>query len=136
MFCSTFSQFRMFCDDNPSKLVPDSTWSGGGFELNDCWRTNKKNKSEHWTLERKVKHLKDKEQNAEYTRVEPYLNMDLELLLKYDDRLQYARVKKRSVIVERRPGKVANENPMIDSRQYIIEYLDRETEILTAKHIS
>ena len=87
-------------------------------------------------IRKKGKHVKDKDYNAEYTRVEPYLNMDLELLLKYDDRLQYARVKKRSVIVERRPGKVANENPMIDSRQYIIEYLDRETEILTAKHIS
>ena len=29
MFCSNFSQAHMFCDDNNSKLVPDSTQPEG-----------------------------------------------------------------------------------------------------------
>ena len=28
MFCSNFSRFHMFCDDDRSKIVPDSTRSG------------------------------------------------------------------------------------------------------------
>ena len=29
VFCSNFSQVRMFCDDDHSKLVPESTQPGG-----------------------------------------------------------------------------------------------------------
>ena len=29
VFCSNFSRIRKFCDDDHSKLVPESTWPGG-----------------------------------------------------------------------------------------------------------
>ena len=35
VFCSDFRQVHMFCNDNHSKLVPESTQPRGFYEMND-----------------------------------------------------------------------------------------------------
>ena len=54
MFCSNFSRVHMFCDEDSSTLVLESTLPGGGYGLNDCQEPNKKPKIEHLTFELKV----------------------------------------------------------------------------------
>ena len=66
---------------------------------------------------------------------DPYLNMELGLN-RSDERLQRARVKRRAVDEEGRPVGTANSNPLMDSRQYEVEFVDGGTEILTANIIA
>ena len=40
------------------------------------------------------------------------------------DRLEFARLKKRLKDANRRPISVANDNPILDSRMYEVEYRD------------
>ena len=48
----------------------------------------------------------------------------------------HARVKRWAVDVEGNPIGMANDNPMLDTRQYEVEYHTGETEILSANVIA
>lgn len=66
---------------------------------------------------------------------DPYLNMELGLH-RYKDGLHLARVKRRAVNDEGTPIGVANDNPILDSRQYEVEYIDGRIKTLTANVIA
>jgi hypothetical protein len=53
-----------------------------------------------------------------------------------DDELHHAQVKQRAVDVEGRPVGRPSTNPLLDSRQYKVEFMNDETEILTANIIA
>ena len=53
MFCSDFSQICMFCNDDRSKLVPESTHSGVSWVVH-CRQPNEKLKNEDLIIEREV----------------------------------------------------------------------------------
>jgi hypothetical protein len=57
----------------------------------------------------------------------PYLNMELGLPHGDEEDLRLARVKQRAVDVEGRPVGRPSDNPLLDSRQYEVEFLDGET---------
>jgi hypothetical protein len=67
---------------------------------------------------------------------DPYLNMESGLPHSDEEDLRLARVKRRVVDVEGRPVGRPSDNPLLDSRQYEVEFLDGETEILTANIIA
>jgi hypothetical protein len=67
---------------------------------------------------------------------DPYLNMELGLPHRGEEDLRLARVKRRAVDVEGRPVGRPSDNPFLDSRQYEVEFLRGETEILTANIIA
>jgi hypothetical protein len=80
---------------------------------------------------------KDDAQDGEVGVQDPYLNM--ELGLPHGDEaedLRLARVKRRAVDVEGRPVGRPSDNPVLDSRQYEVEFLDGKMEILTASIIA
>jgi hypothetical protein len=62
--------------------------------------------------------------------------MELGLPRGQDDELAYARVKRRAVDVEGKPVGRPSTNPLLDSRQYEVEFMDGDTEILTANIIA
>jgi hypothetical protein len=68
--------------------------------------------------------------------IDPYVNMELGLPRGPDDELRRAHVKRRAIDVNGRPIGRPSTNPLLDSRQYEVEYLDGETEILTANIIA
>jgi hypothetical protein len=68
--------------------------------------------------------------------LDPYLNMERGLPRGEDGELAFAQVKRRAVDVEGRPIGRLSSNPILDSRQYEVEFLDGETEILTANLIA
>jgi hypothetical protein len=53
-----------------------------------------------------------------------------------DNELHHAQVKRRTVNVEGRPVGRPSTNPLLDSRQYEVEFMDGETEILIANIIA
>ena len=53
-----------------------------------------------------------------------------------DGEIEHATVKRREVDVSGQPIGFANSNPMLDSREYKIEYLDGTIEIATANLIA
>ena len=65
-----------------------------------------------------------------------YVAMEIGLPRGPDDSLHSATVKRRAVDDEGKPIGVANNNPLLDSRQYEVEYLDGTTETLTANVIA
>lgn len=82
-----------------------------------------------------LKH-EDEDYHAEYGKPDPYLNMELGLPRGPDDELAHARVKRRAVDEAGTPiGKPAD-NPMLDSRQYEVEFMDGSKETLTANIIA
>jgi hypothetical protein len=52
-----------------------------------------------------------------------------------DNTLVHAHLKRRAVAVKGRPAGRASTNPLLNSRQYEVEFMDGETEILTANII-
>jgi hypothetical protein len=82
-----------------------------------------------------IKHV-DETENMEIGKVDPYLNMELGLPRGADDSLVHAHVKRRAVDVEGRPVGRASTNPLLGSRQYEVEFMDGESEILTANIIA
>jgi hypothetical protein len=62
--------------------------------------------------------------------------MELGLPRVQDDELAYARVKRRAVDVEGKPVGRPSTNPLLDARQYEVEFMDGDTEILTANIIA
>jgi hypothetical protein len=62
--------------------------------------------------------------------------MELSLPRGQDSELQHDQVKQRAVDVEGKPLERPSTNPLLDSRQYEVEFMDGETEILTANIIA
>jgi hypothetical protein len=62
--------------------------------------------------------------------------MELGLPRGQDDELAYTRVKRRAVDVEGKPVGRPSINPLLDSCQYEVEFMDGDTEILTANIIA
>lgn len=67
---------------------------------------------------------------------DPYVSMEIGLPRGADDELQHAHVKKRVVDDDGKPVGVANNNPLLDSRMYEVEFLDGSTETLAANIIA
>ena len=82
-----------------------------------------------------IKDVEDLRSNDEIGETDTYLNMELGLH-RNEEMMQKARVKRRAVDQEGKPIGIANSNPLLDSRQYEVEYLDGGTEILTANIIA
>jgi hypothetical protein len=82
-----------------------------------------------------VKHA-DETTDMEVGKEDPYLNMELGLPRGEDEELKHAHVKRRAVDVEGRPIGPPSTNPLLDSRQYEIEFMNGEVEILTANIIA
>jgi len=61
-----------------------------------------------------------------------YVNMEVGLKRGSDGQLQKATVKRRIVDDEGRPVGTASSNPLLDTRQYEVEYEDKSTEALAA----
>ena len=54
----------------------------------------------------------------------------------YEEELHFARVKKRSVDEDGKPIVKPSNNPILDRRQYKVEYADGNTEIMAANIIA
>ena len=72
----------------------------------------------------------------EYGEYDPYLNMTLSVKHGLEGRVQDAVVKRRATGDDGKPIGIANSNPMLDTRQYEVEYSDGHEEILTANTIA
>lgn len=76
------------------------------------------------------------EYNQEYGVEDPYIGMNLGLPHGPDDGLQHAKVKKRVIDDNGTPVGIANNNPLLDTRQYEVEFMNGESEIMTANLIA
>ena len=65
-----------------------------------------------------------------------YINMEISLPRGADGEQHLARVKRRAVDQDGRPIGVAADNPMLDTRKYVVQYLDGTVETLTANTIA
>ena len=65
---------------------------------------------------------------------DPYL--DMELGIQRGEDLQHANVKRRGVGEDGTPLGVANNNPLLDSLKYEVEFIDGQIEFLTANLIA
>ena len=65
-----------------------------------------------------------------------YVNMEIALPRGDDGQLQHARVKRRAIDQDGKPIGKAADNPMLDTRKYIVQYLDGTVETLTANTIA
>lgn len=73
--------------------------------------------------------------NEEVGIKDPYINMELGIT-RDEEGMHHARVKRRAVDEEGKPIGMPSDNPLMDQRQYEIEYMDGRTEILTANIIA
>jgi len=78
----------------------------------------------------------DDHYNQEYGVDDPYIGMNLGLAHGPSDELQQAKVKKRIIDDDGKPVGIANKNPLLDLRQYEVEFLDGESEVMTANLIA
>ena len=62
--------------------------------------------------------------------------MELGLNRGEEEELKFARLKRRAVDEDGKPIGIPSKNPILNSRQYKIEYLDGNTAILTANIIT
>ena len=76
-----------------------------------------------------------KSNDHEYGVEDSYLNMELGIR-RNDEGLYHARVKRRAVDQDGKPIGRPSNNPLLDSRQYEVEYSDGTNEILTANIIA
>ena len=83
------------------------------------------------------KELKDIDvmMNRESGTRDTYLNMELGFQ-RDEEGLHYARVKRRVIDADGTPVGVPNNNPLLDSRQYEVEFADGRSETLTANVIA
>lgn len=65
-----------------------------------------------------------------------YLHMEIALPRGVDESMQFARVKRRKIDDDGIPVGVANDNPLLDNRVYVVEWLDGHTEELMANVIA
>ena len=67
---------------------------------------------------------------------DPYVTMEVGLPRGSDGSLQRAHVKRRCTDDDGKPIGVPNSNPLLDSREYEVVYLDGTTEVMTSKIIA
>lgn len=67
---------------------------------------------------------------------DPYVNMEISLPRGEDNRMEFAKVTKRVKDNDGNPIGVANDNPIMDSRLYIVEWNDGRTEEVMANVIA
>jgi hypothetical protein len=67
---------------------------------------------------------------------DPYVNMELSLPREQDSAMEFACVLKRKKDSDGNPIGVANDNPILDSRMYVVELSDGRTEELMANIIA
>ena len=65
-----------------------------------------------------------------------YINMELGIPRGPDEELQHAVVKRRAIDEDGKPIGLPHNNPIMDTRAYEVEFLDRSTETLTANIIA
>ena len=75
-------------------------------------------------------------EQADMYHSDPYLNMELGIRRGDNHELIHARVKRRAIDVDGKPIGTTNENPLLDSRAYEVEYLDGSHEVMTVKIIA
>ena len=85
---------------------------------------------------RKVDGTRETSDVTEIGNVNPYLVMELSPNKGYEEELHFARVKKRSVDEDGKPIVKPSNNPILDRRQYKVEYADGNTEIMAANIIA
>ena len=83
-----------------------------------------------------IPHAEDQEDSHTPDTLDPYINMELAIARGDGEELHHARVKRRAIDQDGRPIGTANNNPMIDTRQYEVEYLDGSVETLVANTIA
>ena len=74
----------------------------------------------------------DNNYNQEFGSKDNYIAMKLGIVRGPDNDVQQAHVKKRVVNDEGKPLGIANDNSILDLRQYKVEFWDGEVEIMTA----
>ena len=72
----------------------------------------------------------------EYGRDDSYIGIEVGIPRGPDHELQYAWVKRRAVDEEEKPIGTPNNNPILDLRQYEVEFMDGEVETMTANLIA
>ena len=74
----------------------------------------------------------DAKNAAEFGNTDTYLGMELGLNRGEEEGIQFERVKKRAVYEDGKPIEIPINNPILDSRQYEMEYADGNTAVPTA----
>eukprot|EP00978_Attheya_sp_CCMP212_P029927 scaffold108273_cov32-Attheya_sp.AAC.1 len=74
--------------------------------------------------------------DKELGQSDPYLTMELGIPRGDDDELEFAKVTKRAKDDEGNPIGRAHANPLLDSRQYEVQFHNGDTEVLTANIIA
>lgn len=83
-----------------------------------------------------MKHADETYPRKEYGQANPYIHMEVGLPRGADDALQYARVKRRAVGNDGIPIGCLHSNPLLDTRQYEVEFKDGSMETLSANIIA
>ena len=84
-----------------------------------------------------LQHVDTEPTNSSQTgEPDPYINMEIGLPRMGTDGLQSARVKRRALDMDGTPIGEPHSNPLLDHRQYEVEFVDGSTEVLTANIIA
>ena len=83
-----------------------------------------------------IRDIRDSVTDLETGVDDPYLNMNFGISRGEEEDLQMERVKLRAVDVKYKPIGQASNTPMLDTRQYEVDFLDREIEVYTANIIA
>ena len=125
--------------DSASSVIPDSRltnipdWNRLSFDENDPafiaeFRDVLSDES--------IKDADDNPPSDEINTFDPYINMEIGLPRGDDDSLHHAQVKRCALDDNGRPVGRSHNNPLLDSRQYEVEFLDGSVETLTANTIA
>ena len=74
--------------------------------------------------------------DQEYGSTDNYIGMKLGIVRGTDNDVQHAHVKRRVIDEEGKPVGIPHDNPILDMRQYEVEFLNGETKVLTANLIA
>ena len=78
----------------------------------------------------------DEKHSSSHDTFDPYLHMEVGLPRGEDNQLHYAKVKRRAIDTDGRPTGLASKNPLTDTREYEVEFLDGSKEVLGANIIA
>ena len=87
-------------------------------------------------VKRNVERTRETSDVTEIGNIDPYLGMELGLNKGDEEGLHSATVKKRAVDEDGKPIVKPSNNPILDSRQYEVEYADGNTEVMAANVIA
>ena len=88
--------------------------------------------------DKSIPHIDDFNDDGEYTAdtTDNYLNMELGLPRGVNDTLLHATVKRRAIDINGNPIGTRNNNPLLDSRAYEVQFIDGSSEIIQANIIA